>query len=179
MQALLVGLFFLVRADAAEAQKTDSVWIQNGDHITGEIKSLSRARLEYSTDDLGTIYIEWDNVERITSPATFEVQLTSGKKFYGPLGLAPDGLVVVEADTLPLREIVEIAPIKGSLLARLSGYFDLGFSYQKAHETLQLTTGTKVMYRGTLVETTFEFSTFIEDRDDAAETSRLSTGIAR
>jgi hypothetical protein len=112
MQALLVGLFFLVRADAAEAQKTDSVWIQNGDHITGEIKSLSRARLEYSTDDLGTIYIEWDNVERITSPATFEVQLTSGKKFYGPLGLAPDGLVVVEADTLPLREIVEIAPIR-------------------------------------------------------------------
>jgi hypothetical protein len=55
----------------------------------------------------------------------------------------------------------------------------LGFSYQKAHETLQLTTGTKVMYRGTLVETTFEFSRFIEDRDDAAETSRLLTGLAR
>jgi hypothetical protein len=177
MHALLVGLFFLLGARAVEAQKTDSVWIRNGDHITGEIKSLSRALLEYSTDDLGTIYIEWDNVERITSPATFEVQLTSGKKFYGPLGLAPDGLVVVETDTLPLRAIVEIAPIKGSLLARLSGYFDLGFSYQKAHETLQLTTGTKVMYRGTLVETTFEFSTFIEDRDDAAETSRLSTGL--
>lgn len=120
MRIVLASLVLLLAADAAEAQKTDSVWIQNGDHITGEVKSLSRALLEYSTDDLGTIYIERDNVERITSPATFEVQLTSGKKFYGPLGLAPDGLVVVEADTLPLREIVEIAPIKGSLLARLS-----------------------------------------------------------
>ena len=177
MRITLASLVLLLAAEAAEAQKTDSVWIRNGDHITGEIKSLSRALLEYSTDDLGTIYIEWDKVERITSPATFEVQLISGKKFYGPLGLAPAGLVVVEADTLLLREIVGIAPIKGSLLARLSGYFDLGFSYQKAHETVQLTTGTKVMYRGTLVETTFELTTFIEDRDDAVETSRLSTGL--
>jgi len=177
MRIVLPSLVLLLAADAAEAQKTDSVWIRNGDHITGEIKSLSRALLEYSTDDLGTIYIEWDKVERITSPATFEVQLISGKKFYGPLGLAPAGLVVVEADTLLLREIVGIAPIKGSLLARLNGYFDLGFSFQKAHETVQLTTGTKVMYRGTLVETTFELTTFIEDRDDAAETSRLSTGL--
>jgi hypothetical protein len=72
---------------------------------------------------------------------------------------------------------VGIAPIKGSVLARLSGYLDLGFSFQKAHETVQLTTGTKVMYRGTLMETTFELTTFVEDRDDAAETSRLSTGL--
>lgn len=177
MPLKLAMLFLLLGARVAEAQKTDSVWIRNGDHITGEIKSLSRALLEYSTDDLGTIYIEWDKVDRITSPATFEVQLTSGKKYYGPLGLAPVGQVLMGSDTLPLRDIVGIAPIKGSVLARLSGYLDLGFSFQKAHQTVQLTTGARVAYRGTLAETVFELTTFVEDRDDAAETSRLSTGL--
>ena len=48
---LLLG----IGAGAAEAQKTDSVWIRNGDRITGEVKSLSRGLLKYSTDDLGTV----------------------------------------------------------------------------------------------------------------------------
>jgi hypothetical protein len=34
--------------------------------------------------------------------ATFEVQLGSGQKYYGILGLARDGSVVVGADTLAL-----------------------------------------------------------------------------
>src|SRR6478672_5568821 len=90
-RGLLESLMLLLCATAAEAQKTDSVWIRNGDRITGEVKSLSRALLKYSTDDLGTIYIEWEKVVRITSPATYEVQLSSGLKYFGTLGAARDG----------------------------------------------------------------------------------------
>src|SRR5678810_964877 len=78
---VIVGsLSLLLGAAVAKAQKTDSVWIKNGDRITGEVKSLSRALLKYSTDDLGTIYIEWDKVVRISSKATFEVQVNTGQK---------------------------------------------------------------------------------------------------
>src|SRR6186997_3416083 len=115
MTIKLAGLFLLLGAATAEAQK-DSVWIRNGDRITGEVKSLFRARLKYSTDDLGTIYIEWDKIVRISSTATFEVQLGSGQKYYGILGLARDGTVAVGADTLALTEIVTITPIKGKVL---------------------------------------------------------------
>src|SRR5262245_24538300 len=126
--ALLGSLWLLFGVAAAEAQKTDSVWIRNGDRITGEVKSLSRALLKYSTDDLGTIYIEWDHVERISSRATFEVQVRSGIKHYGPLGLGPKGTLVLGLDTLLLADIVTITPIKNTLLARMDGYLDLGFS---------------------------------------------------
>ena len=88
MYAIGLLLLLLLGAGVAEAQKTDSVWIRNGDRITGEVKSLSRALLKYSTDDLGTIYIEWDKVDRISTTTILEVQLGSGQKFYGPLGLA-------------------------------------------------------------------------------------------
>jgi hypothetical protein len=154
----LAGLCFVLAAGEAEGQKTDSVWFRNGDRITGEVKSLFRARLKYSTDDLGTIYIEWDKIVRISSPATFEVQLGSGQKYNGILGLT-------------------ITPIKGKVLSRLSGYLDLGFSYQKANNTLQLSSSARVMYRGPLAETVLDLSTFREDREDASETARLTTGL--
>ena len=86
MRRVSAGLFVLLWAGVAEAQKTDSVWIRNGDRITGEVKSLYRAKLKYSTDDLGTIYIQWDKVARTSSRATFEVQVTSGDKYYGARG---------------------------------------------------------------------------------------------
>ena len=72
---------FLVLAGTAKAQKTDSVWIRNGDRISGEVKSVFHGILKYSTDDLSTISIEWDKVLRISSPATFEVQVSSGQKY--------------------------------------------------------------------------------------------------
>jgi hypothetical protein len=178
-RSLLGSLWLLFGARAVEAQKTDSVWIRNGDRITGEVKSLSRALLKYSTDDLGTIYIEWDHVDRISSRATFEVQVRSGIKHYGPLGLGPKGTLVLGLDTLLLADIVTITPIKNTLLARMDGYLDLGFSYQKAHKTLQLSTGAKVVYRGPVSETAVEASTFREDRDDTPETTRLTADLTQ
>jgi hypothetical protein len=177
MTIRLASLLLLLGAGAAEAQKTDSVWIRNGDRITGEVKSLSRGLLKYSTDDLGTIYIEWDKVDRISTSTIVEVRLATGRKFYGPLGLAPSGRLVLGDATLQLSEIVGMTPIEGKFLARLNGYLDLGFSFQKAHSAVQLSTGARVQYRGPGAETTLDLTTFIEDRDDASKNSRLSTSL--
>jgi len=169
----------LFQAKSVEAQKTDSVWIRNGDRITGEVKSVLRGLLKYSTDDLSTISIEWDKVVRISSQATFEVQVSSARKYYGKLGLAGNGSVAIGADTLSLRDIVSITPIKKSFFSRLDGYLDLGASYQKAHSDLQLTTGAKVNYRTPKFETTLEGTTFREDRNDAERVSRLAAKLTQ
>jgi hypothetical protein len=177
MRPAFAGLLLLLAAGSAEAQKTDSVWIRNGDRITGEVEALTRGLLKYSTDDLGTISVEWDKVDRISTTTYLEVQLESGEKFYGPLGLAPSGWLVLGGDTLPLARIVAITPVDGRFWGRLNGYLDLGFSYQKASKTVQVTTGARVVYRGPTAETTLDFSTFFEDRDDADENSRLSGSL--
>jgi Protein of unknown function, DUF481 len=169
------SLLLLLAACAADAQKADSVFLRNGDRITGEVKSLSKGLLKYSTDDLGTIYIEWDKVERISTRTVLEVQLSSGPKFYGPLGLSYPGTLALAADTLLLLDIVALAPIEQKLLARISGYLDLGFSFQKANSSTQLTTGARVAYRSPSTESAFEFSSFLEDREDATGTARLSS----
>ena len=173
----LAGLCLTSGTAVAEAQKTDSVWIRNGDKITGEVKVLFRGRLKYSTDDLGTIYIEWDKVDRIHSPVTYEIQLESGEKFYGPLRVARSGALLLGADTIPLARIVAITPIRRTLLARMNGYLDLGLSYQKAHSAFQLTSGAKAVYRARIAETSLEYSSFAEARDDADETARFTAGF--
>src|SRR4029078_6932516 len=170
---------FLFRAGSAECQKTDSVWIRNGDRITGEVKSVFHGLLKYSTDDLSTISIEWDKVLRISSPATFEVQVSSGQKYYGKLGLAGNGFVALGTDTLSLKDIVVITPIRKRFLSRVDGDFDVGASFQKAHSALQLTSGAKVTYRKPRFETVLEGSTFREDRSDAAEVYRLTAKLTQ
>src|SRR5437773_10402984 len=177
MAIKLAGLFLLFGAGVTEAQKTDSVWIRNGDRITGEVKSMSQGLLKYSTNDLGTVYIEWDKVDRISTTRVVEVRLASGEKFFGRLGLDSTSRVVVSGDTVRLADIVKMTPIKGSFLSRLDGYLDLGLSYQKAHSAFQLSTGTRVQYRGPKMETTLDLTSYAERRDDAPRTSRLTTAV--
>src|SRR4029077_1203261 len=77
----------LVAASAAglAAQKTDLVVLKNGDRVTGEIKQLSRGQLEYATDNVGRIYVEWNSIARVSSVNYFEIELSSGRKYYGQL----------------------------------------------------------------------------------------------
>src|SRR5262245_51845224 len=179
MRFALAGMLLLLCAGSALAQKTDSVWIRNGDRITGEVEGLSRGLLKYSTDDLGTLYIEWDKVDRISTTTLVEVQLTSGVKYFGHLEPGASGWLGVSGETLALSQIVTMRPIDKTFFGRVSGYLDLGFSYQKANKTVQLTTGTQVVYRARSTETAFQLTTFLEDREDTEETSRLASSLTQ
>jgi hypothetical protein len=172
--SLLLGA---ATAGVAQAQKADTVRLRNGDHIVGEVKSLSKALLRYSTDDLGTVYIEWDKVTRISTKTILEVQLRSGLKFYGSLAPAPAGRLLVSGVSLPLADVVTMVPIRQRVRDRVDGYLDLGFSYQKAHSAIQISSGVKATYRGPKAESQIQVTSFSEDRDDATATSRLSTAF--
>jgi hypothetical protein len=173
-----VLIALLLSARAAGAQKADTVWLGNGDRVVGEVKSLARALLKYSTDDLGTLSIEWDKVARISTRTVLEAQLRSGPRLYGRLRSGPRGATLVGADTIALSEIVRLTPIERRLTGRISGYLDLGYSYQKANNSTQLTTGARVVYRDARGQTSVEARGFHEDREDAEATARLSAAFA-
>jgi Protein of unknown function, DUF481 len=149
---LPAALIIVVVFDApASAQKTDIVTLVNGDRITGEVSTLSRGRLEYKTDDEGTIYIEWDKIATVTSTAQFEVGTSDGRRFVGSLRPAGDRLVaVVEATgpvSLPMLEVTVITPIGRSFWKKLDGSIDVGFSYTKSSDIAQLNVNSNTLYR--------------------------------
>ena len=76
----------------AYAQKTDVVTLANGDRITGEIERLERGRLEFSTDDAGTLYLEWDKlVSLVATTRVFDILTTDDRRFLGSLGPSAAG----------------------------------------------------------------------------------------
>jgi hypothetical protein len=163
------------------AQKTDTLTLKNGDRLIGEIKSLRRALLSYSTDNLGTVSVEWGAAASLVSRSEFEVELQSGAKHYGRLTPAPAGYLVVSgtvaADTIPLGLVVHIVPMGNRFWSRVDGYIDAGFTYQQANHTLQLTFGSKATYRGPRMAATITGSHFVQDQDSLERTSRSSVQL--
>jgi hypothetical protein len=78
---LVAAMLVCSTATAWSQPKTDVVTLFNGDRITGEIVSLDRGRLEFKTDDAGTLEIEWDNVARLTADGLFEIAILTDAAF--------------------------------------------------------------------------------------------------
>ena len=80
----LLGCASLVPvASVQAAPKTDVVYFNNGDRLTGEIKGLEKGKLELSTSTAGTVNIEWDKVARIETGQYLDLETSSGAHYHG------------------------------------------------------------------------------------------------
>jgi len=148
---LALTLLLGFSATAHAQPKADVVRLANGDHITGEVKNLNRGQLELSTDDVGTLYFEWDKIVSLSAVGQFDVTTTDGRRFLGGLAAGdPKTLVIVEVATrvpLPMIEVATITPIGSSFWTKLDGSFDVGFSYTKSSEISTLNVNSSTLYR--------------------------------
>jgi small nuclear ribonucleoprotein (snRNP)-like protein len=152
--ALLVGL--ACSMPLAHAQKTDTVVLVNGNAVTGEIKALEFGKLRYSTDSMGTVQIDWEDVIAVTSNQSLQVELSDGRRYYGSLRGADDRYrisVALAARTgsveLATDDIVRITPIEtgDSFLEQLEGSVSFGLNTNKGSEVTTLNFDTDMRYR--------------------------------
>jgi Protein of unknown function, DUF481 len=144
-------MLILSSATAWSQPKTDVVMLANGDRITGEVGSLDRGRLEFKTDDVGTIEIEWDNVAHLEATRQFEIALSDGRRFLGSLGPATARFVrIVTAagdESIAMSEVTSIWPIGASFWAKLDGSVNAGFSYTRSSGIAQTTLNSDTAFR--------------------------------
>lgn len=166
--------------------KTDVVHLQNGDRITCEIKRLDRGRLEVSTDGMGTVHIEWDDIARIESPMVFQVELQSGKRLDGTLASGGDGALLVREEgdgrSVAMTDVVRIDPLKTteSRLHRWDGSVSAGFDTTKASNTTSLTANADARYRGENYLVNLDAGLYAYSQDDAPDSTWASaTAIYR
>ena len=149
-RAALLFVLFLASLPAL-AQKTDTVVMKNGDHITCEIKELSFGKLRCSTDNMGTVHIEWIGVRSLQSDKHFEVEIGTGEKHYGSLQPGPEGpgLMIMgrhEVGPLGMTSVVSIIPLKDRILDRLDGGIDAGLNYTSAKDSTEFSLNANIAY---------------------------------
>jgi hypothetical protein len=170
-------MLLFVAADVFAA-KTDVVVLKNGDRFTGEVKQLSRGQLALSTDDAGTIYIEWDKIASITTAGIYEVATDVGLHYVGTL--APDTpttlRVVAEDGTatpLAFLEVVTVARIQARFFERIDGTFDVGGSYTKSSDIGQFSIAVDATYRRPRFNIYSDFDANLTTQEDETPTTRF------
>jgi hypothetical protein len=178
----LVGLILISRVlPAFAAPKTDVVELVNGDRITCEIRKLERGKLTVKTDGLGTIAIEWDDVAHVSSPANYDVELSSGERYIGSLARSDQKAMSVVtasgAERLVMGTVVRISPLRGRFWRRLDGAIDAGFSFTQANVQTQWTLNTTVSYRSRLWLSTLAADSALTTREDADRQTRNNLSL--
>ncbi len=145
----LLWLASLVTANSAAA---DVVRMINGDHLTGEVKSLDRGKLGFDTSATGVIQIEWDEVAYVSSEQNIQVELTDGTRHLGHLLAADEpNRIVVEtrggAVDLDAGSVVHLTPIEDRGLSRLDLDLTVGYSFAQANDIEQFQFGVDIDYR--------------------------------
>jgi hypothetical protein len=141
-----------VSVSALAAPKTDVVILKNGDHLTGEIKSLQRGILKLSTDSMGTVSIQWDDVASLQSDQNIQVETRDGVRFLGNLtgDSQADAIALKlpgERVELPILEVVLMSPIESKGLSRLNGNITAGFNFTQASNIRQGNFGLNLNFR--------------------------------
>lgn len=132
---ILILLVFMPAT--AFAAKTDIVVLQNGDRITGEIKKLEAGLLEFSTDTMGTLNIEWRFISEVVSDRSHAVELIDGSRVLGELDKPADGEhVLVNSDQGPVDlqpdDVVSVWPVEATFRDRMELDLSFGLEYDKS-----------------------------------------------
>ena len=184
--AAILGL--VIACATASAAKTDVVRLANGDAITGEVKSLDFGELSYSTDSMGTVSIDWEDVVGLHSDQALQVEITDGTRFFGTVRQAEARFhIVVAGDAattvVATTDIVRMTPIETdkSFLSALDGSISLGLNTEKSSQVTTFNLATDVEYRTLkfLVGATANASITDQPSQETSRRSQVGTNYQR
>jgi putative salt-induced outer membrane protein YdiY len=180
------GLWLLLLSCApttALAEKTDVIYMRNGDRVTCEIKQLERGRLKVSTDGMGTVYIEWEDIAQIVSRQNYIVEMEDGERVQGTLAMPfDDGTLLVtdggESRRLEMASIAWVDPLKldERRIRRWDGSVSVGFDKTKANDDTSLSASFDARRRAEDFELSYDGSLYSRSQDGAEDSVRATFG---
>lgn len=167
----------------ALADKTDVIHLRNGDRLTGEIKNVQRGRLQLSTDSMGTVYIEWKDITRVTSPETYVIELQDGTRLDGSFEATDkDNRLLLayrgEERYVDMQDVVFVDPLKLDVnrLKRWDGSVSAGFDATKANNDTSLSATFNARRRAEDFLLNLNGSVFSRSQDGVEDSLRANFG---
>jgi hypothetical protein len=157
LRGIVLAAIMLAAWPLTAREKTDVLVMKNGDRLTCEIKSLSADVLYISLDyALGTVSINWFEVDHLESNQLFVVKTQDGEVYSGTLSMPkrdsarPASIEVINEPGEKLElERDQIAKMDQSFenwWHRFNGSVGLGAIYNKGNQSTQYELSTDVNY---------------------------------
>jgi hypothetical protein len=131
-------LLCLAITSASSAALADTVWLKNGDRLTGKITVFDGGKLMVETDYGGSIAVDWKKVKTLESDQQLLVKQDeyAGEKAKG-LKAAEDGKVTLQngeapktVDLASIQQIIKPKPVVEDLVVK--GNVDLALDFKRA-----------------------------------------------
>jgi hypothetical protein len=110
--------------------KRDWVKLVSGEWLAGKLKSMRAEKLEFDSDKLDLLQLDWEDVGEVHSPRKLTYALTEKRVAVGPASLQDSVLRVVEdgkTREFPMADLLSIIEGSGGESSLWSGKMSLGF----------------------------------------------------
>lgn len=183
---LTLTLASIVGSPAFARDKTDVIWMTNGDRVTGEIKQLEHGVLRLSTDSLGEVRVSWDDIARIESDYEFQFERSDGRRITGTINKTPDQQKITltneeQTITFAHEKVVRISQIEDSFWGRLKGSMSFGYAFTKASNVAQGNLGFRATHRTEIRSFSIDGSTIVtsDQANESTQRTNLSLNMTR
>jgi hypothetical protein len=189
---LLFSVFFTICsliAVVSSAQSQDTLFLKNGQVLTGDIKNMNLGVIVIDDMDLNTLNIKQHKIKSISTVRRFKIETTNKEIYYGSLNVSgKDSAIIQISDTekvtVKFIEISEIIPLERKFFKRLDGNLTAGFSFSKSTGIGQFNLSTQVKYVTRLFQNQLTLSSissidtvhFTRDNENAELFSNFSLG---
>jgi hypothetical protein len=172
---------------ALAAPKTDVIVLNNGDRITCEIKSLEHNQLKVSTDYMGSVYLEWDEIRSVQTNQYLLLELADGSRAYGQLAASDERArlqVQAVAGTPPrsldMAVVVRAQPIEGGdFIDRLDGYVSAGLDLSESGDNTTMDFAGGLSSRSQIREWNIDGSANVTDDGEERNERYQLAGVSR
>lgn len=129
---------------AGYGQRSDTVYLYNGQTLIGEVQSASLGTLYIDDIDMKVVKVKLYKIRKMNIAETFKITTIRKQTFYGTLSATQKqgwGVVYDEAGfatPLALVDILDLIPLNKEFFKRLVGNLSAGFSYAKSSNIGQL-----------------------------------------
>lgn len=179
---LALLLFSIFSSTALMAQK-DSLLLNNGNTIVGEIKGMTKGVLQIETPYSDADFtIEIEGIKEIYSSDLFMFSTEGGKRVTGSFSSDESGNIIIKTPegqslVVPLDSIVFIQSLDQGFLSRLYANIDVGYSLAKANNQQQLTGNLRLGYLSDFWSIDMYYNTLYSTQDQVDLIQRNDAGL--
>ena len=184
MKRTIHVVLIMILLSATLIKAADSLRVNTGEILVGEIKSMERNVITIETDYSDSDFkIDWGKVTEISSDRLFIITTTQGDRYYGTIksdtsdkykvNITDDGNLFQKN----LSDIVYIKQVDKDFISRLSASIDIGFSYSKTNNLTQFSMRSVVGYMADAWFTNAYFNAVLSEQDEVEPAQRKEGGL--